>query len=109
QNFFNDRFRRYVGNLNNARIKKKDISSFIRPIFELISVIGIVVMAFFMIWQGQALASVIPILALFGTAIVRLMPTIQKIISNINQMQYFDHSLEPVYRDLTGLKENHQE
>lgn len=109
QQFFIDRFKKYVRNLNNARIKKVVISSFIRPGIEFLSVVGIVLIAFFMIWQGQTLASIIPILALFGTATVRLMPAIQKIVTNINQIQYFDHALEPVYRDMKDLQKNYRE
>ncbi len=109
QKLFIDRFKEYVLNLTSAQIFKKIISSSIKPTIEFLSVLGLVLIAFFMIWQGRSMGTIIPMLGLFGAATVRLMPSVQKIVSNITQLRFYIHALKPVHRDMKDLKEFYED
>jgi ATP-binding cassette subfamily C protein len=109
QKLFIDRFKEYVSNLTEAQIFRGVAGAAGKPIIEFISVAAMLLIAFIMIWQGRALSSIIPILALFGAATVRLMPAINQAIQQINQFRYYVYALPPVHRDIMEMKEYHRQ
>ena len=108
QPFFLNRFKEYLENLTKAEIFKGVIAYASKPVIEAIAVSGMIGMAFFMIWQGRSIGSVIPMLALFGAAMVRLMPAVSMIVNELNKLRYYVHALTPVYDDIKNL-ESHSE
>ena len=56
-------------------------------------------MAYILIRYKDA-AAVIPIISMYALALYRILPSVNKILQNINMMGYYGHSVEKVYEDL---------
>ena len=80
-----------------------------RPVIETIAVAGIMSIAVVMHLQGRPIANIIPVIALFGVAIVRLMPTIQMVTQLATDLRFHIVSVNPVYDDLTALRKYSEE
>lgn len=101
-------YRRFAEISKRANIYKIVVNNMIKPIIETLSVIGILMIALIMIEQGRAVHDIIPILALFGVAAVRLMPILNKVVSQTNELRYNYHSANTVYEDLQLLEYNYE-
>ncbi|MEX2409817.1 MAG: ABC transporter ATP-binding protein [Candidatus Paceibacterota bacterium] len=77
-------------------------------IIETLAVVGILLIALILVWEGRAVQAIVPILALFGTATVRLMPVFNQVISQTATIQYNAASVEAVYEDLKLLENEYQ-
>lgn len=75
-----------------------------RPVVETTAVLGMLLVAVLLLWQDRSMAVIIPILALFAMATVRMMPSIQQIVSMYTNLRYNIVSLEPIYKDLKELE-----
>ncbi|MCW9706783.1 ABC transporter ATP-binding protein [Fodinibius salsisoli] len=76
-----------------------------RPVVETTAVLGMLLVAVLLVWQERSMGAIIPILTLFAMATVRLMPSIQQLVSNYTNLRYNMVSLEPLYNDLKELEE----
>ncbi len=81
--------------------------SYIRKIphavIETIAVFGMMIIAGVLVWQGREISAIIPIMALFGMAILRLMPAVRRLTSDYTYLIYNLVSLNPIYEDLQEL------
>lgn len=77
-------------------------------IIETLAVVGILIIALILVWEGRAITAIIPILALFGAATVRLMPVYSHIISLSSSIQYNIPSVDAIYDDLKLLENEYQ-
>lgn len=75
-----------------------------RPVVETTAVLGMLLVAVLLLWQDRSLAVIIPIMALFAMASVRMMPSIQQIVSMYTNLRYNIVSVEPIYKDLKELE-----
>lgn len=75
-----------------------------KPVIETTTVLGMLLIAIFLIWQGRSMSAIIPILTLFAMATVRLMPSVQLLISMYTNLRYSLVSLDPIYEDLKALE-----
>lgn len=75
-----------------------------RPLIETLAVAGMLLIAMIMVWQGRTVAGIMPILSLFGMAIVRLMPAIQQVMKMATTLRFSVVSVDPVHDDLQALK-----
>lgn len=105
QNFFFNKFNHYLQNLKKAEIFVSISGQAIKPVNEFVAVLGMMVIAFIMIYQGRPLTAVIPILTLFGAAAIKLIPATTKIVSQLTTLRYYSHSLDPVHRDIMGKRD----
>ncbi|GAA5521895.1 ABC transporter ATP-binding protein/permease [Aliifodinibius salicampi] len=104
--FFN-RFKGYVNNLTKAEIFKTVAQQSTKPVIEFVSVAGMLLIAFTMIWEGRAMSTIIPILTLFGAATIRLMPAVNQIVNQITVLRYYIYALKPVHGDIKSLEDNY--
>lgn len=91
-----------------ANIYKYVVSKLPKPIIETLAVTGILCIALIMVWQGRAVVSIIPVLALFGAATVRLMPILSQVITHVTSIQYNAHSVYAIYDDLQLLENKYK-
>lgn len=82
----------------------KFIQQIPRPIVETTAVIGMLLISVMLVWQDRAMSDIIPILTLFAMATVRLMPSVQELISMYTNLRYSMVSINPVYEDLKALE-----
>ncbi len=75
-----------------------------KPVVETMAVVGIMLIAVTMVAQGRPISAIIPIMALFAMATVRLMPAIQQITSIMTRLRYSIVSVDPIYDDLLELE-----
>src|SRR5699024_9701499 len=83
----------------------KFIQQIPRPVVETTAVLGMLLVAVLLVWQGRSMGAIIPILTLFAMATVRLMPSVQQLVSNYTNLRYNMVSLDPLYHDLKELQE----
>jgi len=75
-----------------------------RPVVETTAVFGMLLVAALLVWQERPMSAIIPILTLFAMATVRLMPSVQQIITMYTTLRYNMVSLDPIYEDLKYLE-----
>ena len=82
---------------------KSVIQALPKLFLETLSVAGMLGVSAFLVAQDRPLETIIPTLTLLGVAVVRLMPSFQKISMGINTLQWGAKSLDAVYDDLVDL------
>ena len=102
---FIEAFRKEAFRSSRLLYIKKFISEVPRPVIETMAVIAIMAIALIMHLQGRPVADIIPVIALFGVALVRLMPSMQIMTHMLTNLRYNIVSVNPIYDDLTTLKD----
>jgi len=85
-----ERYKKFVGGLGN-------------PLLEYIAVAGLMLLVLMMVALGTELSAMVPLLGLFGAAIVRLRATVGAITNTLNTLQYNMASVDAVVGDLQTL------
>jgi ATP-binding cassette subfamily C protein len=80
------------------------INSIGTPLLEYIAVVGLMLLVLALVLVGTGLTTMIPLMGLFGAAIVRLRGTIGAITSTLNTLQYNMASVDAVVGDLRTLR-----
>lgn len=86
-----DRLRQVIGKASN-------------PILETIAVAGLLLVVLVLILSGADTVALVPTLALFGAAIVRMRASIGQIVGGVSQLQYSIASISNVVDDLNLLE-----
>ena len=74
-----------------------------RLFLETVAVVAILGVSALLVAQDRPVEAIIPTLTLLGVAVVRLMPSFQKISANINALKWGEKALDAVYGDLVEL------
>ncbi|WP_234571614.1 ABC transporter ATP-binding protein [Rhodohalobacter sp. 614A] len=85
-------------------LKRSVLNSLPRQILEMISLTGILFIAVMLVLQGREMTTIVPMIALFGAAVMKIRPSIFAIIDDINKLRYNFYSVDAVYDDLTYLE-----
>ena len=88
-----NRFRQFIGSLSN-------------PLLEFIAVAGLMLVVLSMVLVGMELQNMVPMLGLFGAAIVRLRSSVGSITGQASQLGYNMASVDAVVDDLEMLKQD---
>jgi len=83
---------------------KRISTAVVRPFMETITLIVILLITVMLISQGRDKEVIIPLLALFSTSALRLLPLIKEILKNYTTLRFALYSVNPVYDDLKLLK-----
>lgn len=83
---------------------KAVIGAMPRLFLETVAVAGMLGVSALLVAQGRPLELIIPTLTLLGMAVVRLMPSFQKVASSVNALKWGERALEVVYTDLVELE-----
>ena len=100
-----DDFYQSVARFARLQRYQKFISSLGNPLLEYIAVFGLMLLVLAMVAAGTGLTAMVPLLGLFGAAIVRLRATIGAITGTLNTLQYNMASVDAVLGDLQALGE----
>ena len=104
ERWFNERFDVHVKSYKKSQIYRAVASLANKPLIETIAVTGMLLIALILYWQGSGMEVIIPMLALFGAATVRLMPAIRETVSAITNLRYYVHTVDPLFEDITELQ-----
>ena len=107
--FFKDRFQHDLRKTSKSYQFKEFISKIIIPSVETFAVIGMLLMALFLMVQGRGLESILSVLVLFVVATARLMPAFKKAVNHFAVMKYYSYVVDPVYDDLTKIRQKIKE
>jgi ATP-binding cassette, subfamily B, bacterial PglK len=75
---------------------------------ELLGVIALVAMVLNMLNQGKEISTIAPTLGLFAAAAFRLMPSVNRIISAVQQLRYSYPAVNTLYEELSLPLENRE-
>jgi ABC-type multidrug transport system fused ATPase/permease subunit len=71
---------------------------------ELLAMSGLTVVVWVMVWQGRAPERIIPLLGLFVIATWRFVPSINNVVSLINNLAYSKPAVESLYNEFEYIK-----
>ena len=98
-----DDFYKSIARYAKLQRYKGVISSLGNPLLEYIAVAGLMLLVLAMVAVGTNLTAMVPLLGLFGAAIVRLRGTIGAITGMLNTLQFNMASVDAVVGDLRAL------
>ncbi|WP_263820504.1 ABC transporter ATP-binding protein [Salinibacter sp.] len=104
-----DDFYRSIARCAELERYKKFVSGLGNPLLEYIAVAGLMLLVLMMVAMGTGLSAMVPLLGLFGAAIVRLRATVGAITNTLNTLQYNMASVDAVVGDLQRLDDLHHE
>ncbi|WP_118837978.1 ABC transporter ATP-binding protein [Salinibacter ruber] len=104
-----DDFYRSIARYAELERYKKFVSGLGNPLLEYIAVAGLMLLVLMMVAMGTGLSAMVPLLGLFGAAIVRLRATVGAITNTLNTLQYNMASVDAVVGDLQQLEDLHHE
>lgn len=106
--FFEENYEHFGKGIINAEKKNAVFSQMPRMLIEMISMSSILVVIGIMLYYGAEIESLIPALAAFGMAAVKLMPSANRIISALNAVAFEEPALDKMLEHVKFLKETEQ-
>ncbi len=103
QHWFYEKFRYHIKRFSRSQAYREVASVANKPVIETIAITGMLLIAVILYLQGRGMEVVLPILTLFGVAIIRLLPAIQKSAGAITTLRYYLYTVDPVYDDMKFL------
>lgn len=73
-------------------------------VIEMLALSGVLFIAVAMILQGRHADAIVPTIALFGAAVMRLKPSIFSLIESVNSLHYNTHSIDTILNDVQKLE-----
>jgi ATP-binding cassette, subfamily B, bacterial PglK len=101
EKFFLDQYNSANIESCNSLAKHLTIKQLPRLILEFIALVCIVTIVISMIIKNSDLSSIIPTLAMFGAASMRLLPSTNRILEAVQNISYGKSSIDIVYQELT--------
>ncbi len=105
-NFFLKRFKEKNDKFYKIYINYNFLNSLPRYIFELFTIVLISFVFFFLLIEGKNNEEIIKILAIFFAASFRIIPSIYRIFSSLQNLKYTDSSIKVLYYDFKNIQEN---
>jgi ATP-binding cassette subfamily C protein len=83
---------------------KHVISQLPKPFMETVAVAGMLFIVLMLLMLGRDVASLLPLLALFAAATMRLLPILKSLVSAYTDIRYHAYAIDPIYNDLKLLE-----
>jgi ATP-binding cassette, subfamily B, bacterial PglK len=74
-------------------------------LIEAASIASVLLVVMFSLWQGKEINTILPMLALFAIAALRLMPSAKRILSALTNVRFFQHTIDVLHEDLAILNQ----
>lgn len=104
--YFIDTYDGYNRSFYESQRKVQYIQQVQRYYIELVLIISIALLAWVVILQGKSLATVLPSLSLFLFASLRLLPSANRIIANLQAMRFTRPGVDLVYNEFSQFRKN---
>jgi len=101
ENFFLENFSKSSFIKSRLSSNQLTIAQLPRLYLELISIIGLIAFISIMLFQGKPISSLISTLGVFVAAVFKLIPSMNKIIGNLQQLKYYESSIQLIYNELS--------
>lgn len=98
-----------IYNFHNVQIaelseKQYTVSQLPRLFIELLAITGLIILVISMVLLGRDVGLILPTLALFAAAAFRLMPSVNRILSGVQTVQYALPSVITIHKELNELE-----
>ena len=93
------------GYSENAR-RLRVITMLPRPLIETLGVAGMLLLTVIMLWRGQSMSAILPMLGLFAMSAVRLLPSVNRIVTAMTNIRGNVPVLNSVVAGLDELEED---
>jgi len=77
-----------------------------RPIFELVGITILTSLLLILLFNGSTITSIITIIGLFLAASFRLLPSVNKILSQIQVFKFYDNSVDRILNEFNIINKN---
>ena len=104
EGFFRDVFYRSVSNFAEVMRLNQVIRRISPNVLEMVAVTGLLGIVLVLVFIGKDAASLVPMLALYGAAIVRLRQSVGQMVGSISQIQFSGAAIPAVVDDLRRLE-----
>lgn len=101
---FADAYLREVQSFGVAARVRGIASDLPRLFLETAAIAGLLSVASLLLLQGRPTQAIVPVLSLFAVAVVRMIPSFNRITGALTGLRYGRHSLRAVYVDLRALE-----
>lgn len=88
---------------------KQMISQLPKPFMETVAVAGMLFIVLMLLFLGRDVVTLLPVLALFTAATMRLLPILKNIVAAYTDVRYNVYAIDPVYDDLKLLEKSADE
>jgi ABC-type multidrug transport system fused ATPase/permease subunit len=99
--YFIEEFHKHSLVLIDVESRYITLRKFPRYLFELLAVIGLTVGIVYMVLSGTELTQVAPIIALFTAVFIKIMPSINVILVEVNSIRYADETISVIHEELS--------
>jgi ABC-type multidrug transport system fused ATPase/permease subunit len=106
EDYFVNKYDSFNGFYYHSQRKVQFVQQVQRFYLELVLIVSIVVIALTVIFQEKSLGSILPTLAIFLFASLRLLPSANRIIANLQGMRFAKPGVDLVYDEFMGFAEN---
>jgi ABC-type multidrug transport system fused ATPase/permease subunit len=108
EEYFLDTFSSYVNGYVEANRFRQIATEMPRLCLEIVAITGLLGVAAFLTLQGKAAVSITVTLSLLAVALVRAIPSVNRITSSLATLRFGDFALEAISKDLAELEEAKQ-
>lgn len=104
QDFFYNQFR-FANNQNQSiMIKVNTLMQIPRIFLELVALLSLSSLIFFMLLQGKSITSIITVLGLFAAAAFRMLPSINRVMGYYQQIRFANSSINLIFSEFESFK-----
>lgn len=103
--YFTERFKKHNSDSFNINKKFVTLQQVPRLWFEVVGVIGLVILIASLVYQGKPLASIIPTLAIFVAAAFRIIPSLNRLVAGFQTIKYAETSINRLSVELNGIED----
>lgn len=105
QEFFYDEFKMANRQNESIMIKVNTLLQVPRIFLELIALLSLSSLIFFMLSQGKSINSIITVLGLFAAAAFRMLPSINRVMGYFQQIRFADSSVNLIFKEFEIFKD----
>lgn len=106
ENHFSEKYNASAVRAVMALRYKQIINQLPKPFMETLAVTGMLLISIVLVLMNRNISSFVPVLALFGSATMRLLPVFKVLMSSYTDIRYNLYAIDPVYDDLKLLEKN---
>lgn len=95
----------HLHNVGSAQIGQRQatLGALPRLCLELLAVTGLAVLVWVMIWQGKPMEALLPTLGLFAAAAFRVMPSVNRLLSAVQNLRFYLPVIDTLYSEFSLL------
>jgi ABC-type multidrug transport system fused ATPase/permease subunit len=103
--YFTNRFQHHNSSSFNLNIKYATLQHVPRLWFEVVGVIGMVLLIVSLVYQGRPLEAIIPTLAIFVAAAFRIIPSLNRMVAAVQTIKYAEPSINRLHAENLAFQE----